>query len=75
MISTNLPEVYIGYTSSSWELASLYLDLMNGDQDKFKDLARAFNIAGELVKKPHHLSAGTRVLFYDLLTLSMNTKY
>jgi len=75
LISTNLPEIYIGYTSSSWELASLYLDLMNGDQDKFKDLARAFNIAGELVKKPHHLSAGTRVLFYDLLALSMNTKY
>jgi len=75
LVATNLDEVYTLLKLPIKDLARLYLDLVDGDMDRFMSLASEFGLTHLLSKNLWSVSAGERRLALNLIALSTRCRY
>jgi ABC-type Mn2+/Zn2+ transport system ATPase subunit len=75
LVSANLPELVIRSRLPVKHIASLYLDLVNGDYDHFKEIVSRIGEENALDKGLHELSAGLRIVVLNALALAAKAKY
>jgi len=75
LIATNLPEIFMHTRLSIRELADLYLDILGGDFDYFREIAYRMGAKDILDKKIRELSAGFRKIIYNAISLASKSKY
>ncbi len=75
LLTANLEEIWSLLWLPIKDIAKLYIDIVGGDLDRFRELVKTFRVEHTLNKKMNALSAGEKRIVLNSLALSLDTKY